>query len=64
MNLSMTPEAPAPDWKSLAMQLFLPLQSSPCRCSHRWEKGVIARVNHCSRRQALLAYAAATEVSP
>lgn len=38
-----------PDWKALAMQMFYPLQSSPCRCSHRWEKGVITRVNHCSR---------------
>jgi hypothetical protein len=52
------------DWRALADQLYFPLKSSPCRCSHKWEKGVITRVNHCSRCVALLAYEAAVEVSP
>lgn len=63
MNLSM-PGQPEVDWQALAAQLYVPLNSSPCRCQHRWEKGEITRVKECSRCVAIGAYKAVTETSP
>lgn len=47
------------DWRVIAELLYLPLKSSPCRCTHHWDKGILTRTKHCSRCVALEAYDAA-----